>query len=121
MRFNLDVEIEGLPEPVNKILWTHWTVKKKHTDMWKKKVFVAIGQNKPVTPLKKAKLTLTRYSSRESDFDGLVGSFKPITDALISCGVIEDDKPSVIGRPEYVWEKVKPKEGKIRIQVEEAS
>ena len=116
-KYELSLEIEGLPKMLNQILWTHWTVKKKHTDLWKAKVMQAIGAQKPTTPLKKAQVEFTRCSSKECDFDGLVGSFKPVADALTTCGIIEDDKVSVIGQPKYLWEKAKRSEGKIRVRV----
>jgi hypothetical protein len=60
---------------------------------------------------------LTRLSSTEPDFDGLVSGFKVILDSLIKCGVLEDDNPKVIGHPTYAWEKCKKGEGRIRIEV----
>lgn len=67
----------------------------------------------------KAKLTLTRYSSKEPDFDGLCSSFKNVIDGLVEAGVIIDDKMSVIGQPTYAWVKCPPKKGKIKVVVEE--
>jgi hypothetical protein len=72
---------------------------------------------KPRQPLQKATITLTRFSSNEPDFEGLVSSFKPVLDGLIEAGVILDDHPSVIGQPVYLWERCKAGSGKIRIQV----
>ncbi len=69
-------------------------------------------------PLKKAKLTLTRFSSIKPDFDNRVISFKPIIDGLVLAGVIEDDNEDVIGIPEYPHEKTSPRKGQIRIHVE---
>ncbi len=31
------------------------------------------------------------------DFDGLVGSMKPVIDALVTCGVLKDDSWAVTG------------------------
>lgn len=72
----------------------------------------------PPKPLKRAKLTLTRCSSQEPDFDGLVSSFKHIIDGLILGGIIENDKMSNIGQPTYIWEKAPREKGKVIIEVE---
>lgn len=89
--------------------------------MWKQQVisFVKFNRLGPPKPLPMAKVTLTRCSSSEPDFDGLVGSFKNVLDGLVAALVIEDDKMSNIGAPDYRWEKASPGGGKIRIVVEE--
>jgi Holliday junction resolvase RusA-like endonuclease len=74
---------------------------------------------RPPAPLKRAKLTLVRYSSVSPDFDGLVSSWKAPIDGLIHAGVIEDDSMEHIGVPAFHWEKAPPKRGKIFIGVEE--
>jgi hypothetical protein len=48
----------------------------------------------------------------------LVSSFKPIIDGLKKAGVIEDDKPSVIGQPEYSLVKSARNDGYVKIIVE---
>ncbi|HRH25102.1 MAG TPA: hypothetical protein PLQ20_02065 [Candidatus Paceibacterota bacterium] len=91
----------------------------KHAKKWKYQVLLSCKRLYICDlQLKTAKLTLTRCSSIECDFDGLVGSFKHITDALVEAGVIENDKPSNIGQSVFLWEKAKPKQGKVRIKIE---
>lgn len=120
MNYRLTIEIPGLPKTVNALGRAHWSVKVKHNNLWFGLVqWGVIRAGKPKEPLKKALVTLTRYSSSEPDFDGLTSSFKCILDSLIKCGVLEDDKMSVIGQPTYVWEKCKRDEGKIKIEVVE--
>jgi hypothetical protein len=68
-------------------------------------------------PLTKAHLRLTRHSSVEPDFDGLVSSFKHVIDGLVRAGILTNDKISNIGQPEYFWQKAKPNNGKIIIEV----
>lgn len=75
----------------------------------------------PETPLKRAKLTLTRHSCREPDFDGLVSSFKACIDALVETNVLENDKPSNIGGSVYLWVKGPQKFGFVTIKIEEIS
>lgn len=115
----LEFEIMGLPKMPNSLLGSHWRTRSGHATKWARHVWVKTIGKRPKHPLLKAKITCTRFSSVESDFDGLSGSFKSILDGLKKAGVITDDSPSVIGRPEYEWQKTKPKEGKIRVKVEE--
>jgi len=116
--YTLEFELSGLPKTTNSGGRAHWAVKVKEARTWKSAVLFSIGTVLPPAPLKKAKLTLTRCSAIEPDFDGLVSSFKHVVDGLVLANVIENDKPSVIGQPEYRWEKAKPKQGKVRIKVE---
>ena len=55
-------------------------------------------RNLPAEPLSKANITLVRHAHRMLDFDGLVGSMKPIVDALVTAGVLVDDSWTVLGR-----------------------
>lgn len=118
--YKLDLIINGLPKMFNVYKGMHWSMYKKEKDAWLKLVRLHLWQagGAPPEPLKKARLKLTRCSSKECDFDGLVHSFKPIIDALKNCGVIEDDRMSVIGQPSYFWAKSVRKQGYIMISVE---
>ena len=118
MSYKLSIEVQGLPKTVNALGRAHWAVKMKHNKGWEEAVFTeALSKGLPVEPLKKAMVILTRCSSNEPDFDGLVSGMKIILDSLVRCGVLEDDNPKVIGHPTYVWEKCKKGEGKIKIEV----
>lgn len=117
--YRLEIELDGLPNLANRVFRGNWRGRHGATQAWKKKVISAIGGRIPPEPLTKAKLTLTRFSSAEPDFDGLVTSFKPCIDSLIVAGIIVDDKRANVGVPEYLWERAAPKQGRIRIKVEE--
>lgn len=54
----------------------------------------------PAAPLTKAKIRIVRHFYRTLDYDGLVGSMKPVVDALVSAGVIKDDSWTTLG----VWD-----------------
>lgn len=88
---------------------------------WKSLVtsHVVLSGGRPKTPLKKAKLTLIRYSSTEPDADGLISGFKHVVDGLIVAGVIENDRMGNIGIPDYRWERAPRNQGKIKVVVEE--
>ena len=115
--YKLNIEIPELPKTINEIMYKHWSVKMLHAKKWKGLVFLATLGKRPTTPLTKAHLILTRCSAKEPDFDGLVSSFKACIDGLVDAKIIENDKTENIGQPEYVWEKAKPKQGLIRIEV----
>lgn len=51
----------------------------------------------PPAPLERARLTIVRHGHRMLDFDGVVGSCKPVVDALKTCGILKDDSWKVLG------------------------
>lgn len=121
-----EFEIQGLPKIVLNSRG-HWRKKHRENTKWKVLVISSIAslrlneQERAALPLKRASLCLTRYSSNEPDFDGLVSSFKHVIDGLKEAGVIVDDKMSVIGQPKYFWLYAKPKQGKIKVRIEKAA
>lgn len=118
-KYKLSFEIPGLPKRINQGHGSHWKARFGEAKKWERQIFLATLGKLPKTPLLKAKLKLTRFSSVSPDFDGLVYSFKPIIDALRKLKIIQDDSMQHIGRPEYRWEKVKPGVGKISVELEE--
>lgn len=73
----------------------------------------------PGPPMKRAKVTCLRHSSRQQDFDNLVNSFKFLIDAIVKCGILIDDAPEIIGQPDYQWVKANKGEFKIVIHISE--
>lgn len=118
-KYTFEFEIDKLPKMYNQLTRGGWFVRMKHTKAWHLEVHIAVSKNRPVAPLKKAKLTLTRCSSNRPDFDGLTSGFKPVIDGLIRAGVLENDDFKVIGIPDYQHERAKRGEGKIRVKIEE--
>jgi hypothetical protein len=115
-RYELSFTLKGLPKLTNGSR-THWRVKHAHALKWKLRVSLACHGRKPREPLSKAHVRITRCSSVEPDFDGLVSGGKHLIDGLVECGVLVGDKMSVIGRPEYLWEKRKPRDGHVIVEV----
>lgn len=118
----IEFEIEGLPKRTNNAR-ANWRAKHAEAKKWKARVMKALvcgAKPLPGEPWAKAKLTLIRCSSAEPDFDGLVSSFKHVIDGLIVSGIIQNDKMSNVGIPDYRWEKVSPGKGKIKVRVERA-
>ncbi|MEY5061664.1 MAG: hypothetical protein RIS45_1585 [Planctomycetota bacterium] len=119
----LDLVIHGLPS-CNSAAAVHWRKRHAERQAWKSHVTGAVLAKLgrfPSKPLERARVTLTRCSSQEPDADNLASSFKFVLDGLKLAGVIEDDKPSCIGTPEFRWEKTGPKVGCVRIRVEEVA
>lgn len=120
-RKTIDFDIPGLPKTTNSGGRAHWAVKAKEAREWKRFVYACVRSSGfKGGPFPKAKLTLTRHSAVEPDFDGLVSSFKHVIDGLVEAGVIPSDKPSVIGQPDYRWERAPRGRGYIRVKVEPA-
>lgn len=117
MGYRIEFILKGLPPTINSIGRKHWTVKNKITKLWKTKVVVAVGPNKPTVPLKTFNLILTRYSSASCDPDNLPGTFKHIIDGLVDIDVLEDDKEENVLSLECRQEKTQKGAGFVRIEV----
>lgn len=53
---------------------------------------------KPNSPLKKATISILRYSDRFMDYDNTVSSYKCFIDAMVLAGVLEDDSFKITGK-----------------------
>lgn len=122
--YQLNLSLSGLPQRFNESPGSSWHSRYRESQRWHKRVLGRMMLERlspPPLPLKKASLILVRHSSRCPDYDGLVHSFKPVIDALKKCLVIADDRMSVIGKPNYLWEQAKQRAGKIEITVQEVA
>jgi hypothetical protein len=121
MNRRVEFELPGLPKMTNPsgAKSTHWTVLKREADLWKREVGLSARGRFAGQAMRRAKLTLTRFSSRAPDSDGLVSGFKHVIDGLVLAGVLENDKYENIGMPDYRWQKWPRGKGKIRVIVEE--
>jgi hypothetical protein len=106
--YSLNFELETLPNSLNRSLRSHYFVRSKENHFLKNLVAVKTHGLKPHKPLTKAKLTIVRCYYRSLDFDGLVGSLKPLVDALTHNRIIEDDSWKVLGAWE-VTQEFRPK------------
>lgn len=77
---------------------------------------VAVSR-RPPSPLTECEIVCTRFSSRPTDYDNLVASFKSVIDGLKDAGIFTDDNQSVITKREYKWEPAKASAGKITVLV----
>lgn len=104
----VEFELDVLPKSLNSKLRTNRF--KLHSENKKFDFIIAniLHNVIPLEPYKKAHISVIRYSYRMLDFDGLVGSLKPVIDAIVSCGLIVDDSWKVLG-PWSVDQKFRPK------------
>ena len=108
--YTFDFALPGL-NGKNGLIRSHWSAKKK----MKEKLQWLIIEQGVVNYKGRVKLTYKRWSSRDMDDDNFHASSKLAVDALVKCGVIEDDKPSIITEREWIQERGK---GKTQIIVE---
>lgn len=108
------IEIPEATPSLNKMLRRHWSVDRKLKKHWHKLVWLALfEQSERITrPFPRAKITITRHSSRMLDPDNATGSVKHVVDALRACNVITDDTP------EHIELVVKQQKGKARTVIE---
>jgi hypothetical protein len=120
--YSLEFRIEGLPKTTNaKRGFGHWAQYYRESVKWKKEIIPYLVSKKPPSPLQKARLTLTRWSSVRPDHDGLVSSFKHVIDGLVDAGVLVNDKFENIGQPDYRWEKAPQGKGFITVVVQQVN
>lgn len=90
-------ETDFLPIPLNKKLRSHRWKLLNETRSWQAVIYSQLTE-KPRRPIARAKITIIRSYYRMLDYDGLVGSLKPVVDALVKNGVIKDDGWPQVGR-----------------------
>lgn len=117
MTYRLDITIPGLPPMTNDVLAMNLRDRLRSKKQWKTAVMFKTAGKRPAAPLARAHLTLTRFSTRRPDPDGLTSGFKHVIDALVLANILENDKHENIGFPSYFWEPAKANMGKIRIEV----
>lgn len=99
-------QFECLPKSLNVKLRKNRWARSRENKTWDMLIEMQIGGKRP--RLECASLSIIRHSFRTLDFDGLVGSMKPVVDALVSAGVIKDDTWDVLGKWD-VDQKFRPK------------
>jgi len=82
----------------------HWAVRKKLQNNLVAEIKAAYPCDLIEGPVN---VVYTRRSVRLMDWDNAAGSFKLVGDALVKCGILEDDNPKVI--KEFKVEQVRVK------------
>lgn len=115
--YNVIIDFPRLPPMGNAWKRENYHVSRKEKAMWVGSFKWMLLNNKPKFPLKKVRLILTRFSSSEPDYDGLVISFKHVIDALVENEVLVDDSLSVTGKWDCNWLKTSRGKGSIRVEI----
>lgn len=119
MLYSLTFTINVLPITLNEALSKSW--RKRHTsfELIHNLVHLKSRDKKPLEPIKKAHISLTRYSSGTLDRDNMFFTFKPVIDGLVMAGVIIDDGFDQVKELTPIQIKSKRKEARIEVLVQE--
>lgn len=98
--YSLKLTLHSLPDSLNKALRKNRFKANRQNHKWDFLIAGMCRGKLPPHPLPKAQIRIVRHFYRTLDYDGLVGSMKPVVDALVECGVIESDSWNVLG----VWD-----------------
>ena len=89
--FSITFKVSGKPERLNKTLQLHWGKRAVLNKRWYDIIHYAVIRKLPPKPLEKFTIKVVLFNNRHLDFDGSVGSLKPLIDGLERAGVIKDD------------------------------
>ena len=117
--YSIEMHFDTLPKTPNSLLRKGAYLCAQEASKWRNEIWLKHMSERPSEPLSKVTLTLTRKSSKEPDYDGLVSSFKYVVDGLVKAEFLKDDSLSVTGPWICKWEKVPRGTGGIEIKIEE--
>lgn len=93
----IELTIPRIPPSPNITLRMHWRNRSKLNQLWKDEVWASLVTLPTIRQaFPKARVRIDRRSRRQLDPDNLVGSMKPVLDALRAQGVIQNDTPDHI-------------------------
>lgn len=98
--YKIETTFNQLPLSLNRALRTNRFKSNQKNKVWDLLVLGKVAYRRPPQPLKKARIKIVRHFYRTLDYDGLVGSLKPVVDAFVSAGILESDSWNVLG----VWD-----------------
>lgn len=87
-----------IPGLISGLNGDHGLIRENHWDSKKvKDTYISFIKSCTTKKFKgKVKITYTRFTNQLMDWDNHCSSFKHIGDALVSCGVIKEDKPQIV-------------------------
>lgn len=106
--YQLSLTLHCLPKSLNKALRAGRYANNRQNHQFDFLIAGMVRGKLPAKPLEKARIRIVRHFWRNLDYDGLVGSLKPVVDALVSAGVLVDDNWGVTG-PWDVTQEFRPK------------
>lgn len=97
-----------MPLTLNQVMGKHWRSRHSNFEKIKTEIKYSILQFKrPGKPIKKAEILIHRHSPGTLDRDNAYFTAKPILDALVREGVIEDDGFEMVKRIHIEQIKIK--------------
>lgn len=100
----LRVVLPGTPKTPNEIYaQASRFMRADNATLWKQSVFLVCHGKEPQRPLTRAKIQCIRHAPRMMDYDGLVGSFKPVIDGLCTR---KSKKKGYSGKRDVLWEGI---------------
>jgi hypothetical protein len=88
--------------PLNMNARLHWSTRAKWNKAWYQEVwgrYVNAKYPLPAPRLERPQVTITFHRIVAGDYDGLWQSAKPIIDAIVQLGLVEDDSPKHLPPP----------------------
>jgi len=86
---------------------------------WYELVRILTSRDLPPKPLNKCTVTAILYNARNLDYDGAVGSLKPLIDGFVHAGVMRNDSYVVTGPWQVDQKHCKKGQEKVVIQITE--
>lgn len=112
MGLRLEFVIHNVPMSLNEALRSHWSKNSKESKAIHAEMAYFLKRHIPKTPIKKAKVTLWRYSSGRLDRDNKFFTCKYILDNLVKLKVLENDTEESVVHIEVNQMKIKKGEPK---------
>lgn len=111
--------VEGiLPATLNQLLHMNRWKRSAITHEWEELIQRARGNRNPHFGKGPVRIQYISYRSKRMDWDAVAASFKPIGDALVACGIIDDDGPSIVVKLDCEQVVVKREEVGIKVIIE---
>lgn len=109
--YEIKLTFDQLPKSLNVTLRKHWRAQRSEGKCWDDMVALQCCNKLPDQPLQRVKIRIVRHFWQMMDYDGLVGSMKPVVDALVTAGVMIDDNWGVTGQWDVSQSKRAKKDG----------
>ena len=106
----IHITISTPPPTLNRLLRMHYRERGRLKQRIQREVWAQVQQQGFKHAIHRALITGRRYGPKTLDEDNLIGSLKPVIDALGWCQVIVDDTPDHLKIGEIEQIKIKPRE-----------
>ena len=94
----LSLVIPWLPSSLNRMIRSHRFKNHHQNVVWDNYILGETQHKRPPQPITRARIRLVRHSYRMLAYDGLVGSMKPVVDAIVSARILKDDSWKTLGQ-----------------------